>query len=248
MTAITVDIRTKEFPPVGQAPAHTALKDVRFDVAGHEFVCLLGPSGCGKTTLLNIIAGLDTAFEGHVSLGGPESGAEPAIGYVFQTPRLLPWRTVIENIRLVLPKRDPETERRVDELLAFTGLEPFRHAFPERLSVGLARRVALVRAFAIRPDILLMDEPFVSLDEPTAQRLRDLLLEVWQSRPTTLLFVTHNTREAIDLADRLILLSPAPGTVLADIPLRMPRSERRDPSFVEAMRRKLLQQAPAIEV
>src|SRR5262249_32585015 len=205
VSELLVDIGLKQFPAIRQAPAVTAIDGLRFAVQSGEFVCLLGPSGCGKTTALNIIAGLDRDFEGRIVLPRGPGRGHPVIGYVFQTPRLLPWRTVEQNIKLVL---DPERGRSgiVDELLEATGLAEFRHNFPQRLSVGMARRVALARAFAVSPDLLLMDEPFVSLDEHTAERLRVLLLEIWQARPTTVIFVTHDTREAVRLADRVIVL------------------------------------------
>jgi len=243
VSELLVDIRLKRFPAVGQAPAVTAIQSLQFTVRSGEFVCLLGPSGCGKTTSLNIIAGLDRDFEGTVALPHADR-PRPVIGYVFQTPRLLPWRTVEENIALVL---DPAQARSgiVDELLKATGLAEFRRAYPERLSVGMARRAALVRAFAVSPDLLLMDEPFVSLDEPTAERLRALLLEIWQARPTTVLFVTHDTREAVQLADRVIVLTPSPATVQSIVAIDTSRRDRGAPDVAERLRRLILPAAPA---
>jgi NitT/TauT family transport system ATP-binding protein len=166
----------------------------------------------------------------------------PVLGYVFQNPRLLPWRTVYENLALVLD-RSADAEARIVPLLEAMDLCRVRDQYPGRLSVGMARRAALARAFVVQPDLLLMDEPFVSLDEPTAQRLRALLLEVWHARPTTVLFVTHNLREAIQLADRLVLLSPPPTRVLADLSIDLPRSRRTDEAAVEAFRAELLGRA-----
>jgi ABC-type nitrate/sulfonate/bicarbonate transport system ATPase subunit len=239
LNELSVEVVLKQFPAVGKAPPVTALKDLRFVVPPGQLACVLGPSGCGKTTLLNIIAGLDRDFTGKVSLPAGGRRAAPVIGYVFQKPRLLPWRTVGENIELVLT---PEQKRTpiVGELLAATGLGDFREAYPERLSVGMTRRVALARAFAVEPDLLLMDEPFVSLDEPTAERLRLLLLEIWSRRPTTVLFVSHDTREVVQLADRIILMRGSPGSVEAVIPVDVPREERADPARLEALRRSLL--------
>ena len=239
-----IDIVAKRFPAVGQAPPVTAIADLKFSVRGGEFVCLLGPSGCGKTTMLNIIAGLDRDYEGKIALPAAASRPRPVIGYVFQTPRLLPWRTVQQNIDLVLNAAQDRSGI-VDELLEATGLAEFRHAYPERLSVGMTRRVALARAFAVRPDLLLMDEPFVSLDEPTAQRLRSLLLDIWQARPTTVLFVTHDTREAAQLADRVVLLTPSPGSVRSIVAIDTPRRDRTDPETLDRLRRQILQHAPA---
>jgi ABC-type nitrate/sulfonate/bicarbonate transport system ATPase subunit len=241
---LQVDIRLKRFPAVGQAAAVTAIKDLQFAVRSGEFVCLLGPSGCGKTSSLNIIAGLDRDFDGSVALPRAADRPRPVIGYVFQTPRLLPWRTVEQNIALVL---EPEQARSaiVDELLKATGLQEFRHTYPERLSVGMARRVALVRAFAVSPDLLLMDEPFVSLDESTAERLRALLLEIWQARPTTVLFVTHDTREAVQLADRVIVMTGSPASVQSIVAIDTPRPERAAPDVADRIRQRIVSPALA---
>jgi NitT/TauT family transport system ATP-binding protein len=239
LNELVIDVRLKQFPAVGAAPPVVAIKGLEFTVSPGEFVCVLGPSGCGKTTLLNIIAGLDRDFTGRISLPVDARRRQPVIGYVFQKPRLLPWRTVLENINLA---QTPEQQRSGigDELLAAMGLTEFRHAYPERLSVGMTRRVALVRAFAIEPNLLLMDEPFVSLDEPTAERLRGLLLEIWGRRPTTVLFVSHDTREVVQLADRVVLLTPSPGAVRSIVPIGMSRAERADPARIEELRRSLL--------
>ena len=223
-----------------------ALNDLSLTVADREFVCVVGPSGCGKTTLLNCIAGLERDYEGHVSLPQVAGRDRPVIGYVFQSPRLLPWRTVMENIELV-QTRDQIASDRVRELLAATKLEDVTEVYPERLSLGMQRRVALVRAFAVEPDLLLMDQPFVSLDEPTAQRLRRLLVGIWSARPATVLFVTHDLREAIQLADRIVLLSPAPGTVVAEVPVDIPRATRNDLAAVEDLRTRLLKDHPALD-
>jgi NitT/TauT family transport system ATP-binding protein len=236
---LQVDIAEKRYPAVGAVPPVVALRDLHFTVAPGEFLCLLGPSGCGKTTLLNIVAGLDRDYEGTVALPADERHGAPVIGYVFQRPRLLPWRTVAENIDLVL---SPAQRRSgiADELLSATGLHEFRHAYPERLSVGMMRRAALVRAFAIEPSLLLMDEPFVSLDESTAERLRELLLDIWSRRPTTVLFVSHDTREVVRLADRVITLTASPGSMRSIVPIALPRSERTAPARIEALRQLLL--------
>jgi ABC-type nitrate/sulfonate/bicarbonate transport system ATPase subunit len=238
-STLQIDIRDKRYPAVGDTPAHTAIRDLFLEVPCGQFVALVGPSGCGKTTTLNIVAGLDRAFTGRIDLPAAGGRTRPVIGYVFQNPRLLPWRTVYANIALALDGRsDPAAV--IDPLLAAMELSHVRDQYPTRLSIGMARRVALARAFAVSPDLLLMDEPFVSLDEPTAQRLRALLLEIWNARPTTVLFVTHNLREAIQLADRLVLLSPAPTRVLADLPVTVPRDRRDDEAAIEDFRRELL--------
>jgi NitT/TauT family transport system ATP-binding protein len=160
------------------------------------------------------------------------------IGYVFQNPRLLPWKTVEENVRLVLPS-DQATGDRVSEVLRAVGLEDARHVYPNRLSVGMSRRVALARAFVIEPELLLMDEPFVSIDAAAANRLRRLLLSMLDRRPTTVLFVTHDLREAIQLADRILLLSGPPAGIVADVAVDIPRDARTGDA-VERFRGKFL--------
>ena len=245
MTALEIAIAHKSYPALDRAKGAAVLQDLRFSVADSELVCLLGPSGCGKTTLLHCIAGLDRDFSGQVTAVAAEGQREPRIGYVFQTPRLLPWRSVRQNIELALP-----TERQgdplVDELLEVAGLSGLAAAYPERLSLGQERRVALLRAFAIGPDLLLMDEPFVSLDEPTARRLRALLLTVWAARPTTVLFVTHDLREAIELADRIVLLTPSPARVANDIPIDLPREQRGDEEALRALLARLCETHPEL--
>jgi ABC-type nitrate/sulfonate/bicarbonate transport system ATPase subunit len=229
-----VTVRTKRFPPVADAPAKLVIQNLDLDLEPDGFLALFGPSGCGKTTLLNLIAGLDTDFEGEVLL--PPAAR---IGYMFQEPRLLPWLTVEDNLRLVLPEQ-AGTERAIDGWLAEMDLADVRAVFPTRLSLGMARRVALARAFIIQPTLLLMDEPFVSLDEPTAERLRRLLLETLRAHPATVVFVTHNLREAIMLADRIALLTPAPTRVLEVLEVPLTPSERFDEAAIERVRQDLL--------
>ena len=242
MNRLEIDIGLKRFAPVDRADEQIALKDVRLGVPSGAFVCVVGPSGCGKTTLLNIVAGLDRAFDGRIDYG--DNQVRPRIGYVFQEPRLLPWRTAGENIELVLSHTGRHSGI-VDELLAATGLEKARHVYTNRLSLGMSRRVALARAFAVEPELLLMDEPFVSLDEATARQLRLLLLDIWRARPTTVLFVTHDLREAIALADRIVILSPSPGSVLAEVPVDLPRDRRGDEAAIDAFRETLLRRQEA---
>ena len=237
MTRVRIDIQEKRYP--NAAPA---IQGLRLELAPGEFVCLVGPSGCGKTTLLNILAGLDTAYQGAVGIGsGP---AEPRIGYMFQNPRLLPWRTVRDNIALALPEGiDPAD---VAHLFEVVGLTDALELYPEQLSLGMSRRAALVRAFAINPDFLLMDEPFVSLDPPTARRVRELLITLWQERPHTVLFVTHDLREAVELADRLVFLGRPPASVIAEVPVALAR-HARDEAAVEAFRKSLERDYPALK-
>ncbi len=234
MAALTVAITDKSFPALGAAPARHVLDRLRFSVEPGETVVITGPSGCGKTTLLNIVAGLDRRFEGRVEM--PE---DTRIGYVFQEPRLLPWRTVEDNLRLVLRGEERESARRIGEVLAEVGLADAHHLYASRLSLGMARRVAIARAFVVRPTLLLLDEPFVSLDEPTAVRLRRLLLDLLATHRVTTLFVTHNLREAIMLADRLIFLSRSPARIVSDLRVPLDRAARTDERAIEAFRARL---------
>jgi ABC-type nitrate/sulfonate/bicarbonate transport system ATPase subunit len=194
------------------------LGEISITLPKGEVAALVGPSGCGKTTLLRIIMGVDRDFEGVVSLP-----ANCRLGVVFQEPRLLPWWTVEKNIRLAAPQASAEA---LSALFAALDLAEHRQHYPGELSLGLARRVALARAFAIEPDLLILDEPFVSLDAPLAERLRAELVELVSRRPVTTLLVTHNMDEAIGLADRVFLLSASPARILADVPIERPRSAR----------------------
>ncbi len=236
MTALTIDIQRKQYPAKGSNPAHLAIAGIRLSVEEREFVCLLGPSGCGKTTLLNLIAGLDNEYDGRIDV---HQTAGRRLAYVFQTPRLLPWRTVLENIALVAEPGAPGLQA-AESLLAEVDLQQFQNAFPGQISLGMQRRVALARAFAFHPALLLMDEPFVSLDEPSAARLRNLLVKLWCRHPTTVLFVTHDVREAIRLAERLVILSDAPAKVARQVPVTLSADERADAMAVEDFRNRVL--------
>jgi len=221
-TGITLEINEKRYPAEAGHGAVIAIKGLRARIAPNEFCVLFGPSGCGKSTLLNIVSGIDAGFMGNVRFDG---SCAPHIGYVFQAPRLLPWRTVRQNLELVLRRgADPAI---VETLLGEVGLAEAAEFYPSRLSGGMARRAALGRAFAIDPDLLLLDEPFVSLDIAAADRLRALLLRLVATRPATVLFVTHDPAEAVALADRILVLSPTPGRVLAEMAIAMPREQRR---------------------
>ena len=237
MTRLDVDIRGKTYPQVAGTEQRTVIENLKFSLTSNQFVCLVGPSGCGKTTLLNIVGGLDKDFEGCIKIT-QDRKPDPTIGYVFQNPRLLPWRTARENIELVL--QPGENNEQIDILLKAMGLADIAHAYPQRLSLGMSRRVALARAFAIQPDLLIMDEPFVSLDPSTAERVRRLLLEIWEQRPLIVLFVTHDLREAIALSDRVLVLSESPMTVVHDIPVNIPRAQRDDSEKLETFLKNLV--------
>lgn len=197
------------------------IRDLSFQLVPETFTCLIGPSGCGKTTTLRIMLGLDRDFRGEVSL----SLRHARMAAVFQEPRLLPWRTVEQNIRLALPA--PLAGKDLAPILEAVELGSFRNSYPVELSLGMARRAALARAFSVEPEILLLDEPFVSLDEATANKLRSLLTDLWLSSQATVLMVTHNIREAVRLADRLIVLSARPAHAIGEIDLTLPHGERR---------------------
>lgn len=214
---LEVAIRSKTFL-TARGGALQALGDVRFAVAPGEFVCLIGPSGSGKTTTLRLILGLEDEFDGTISRPAGSMAA------VFQEPRLLPWRSVDDNVRLALPREISDDA--LADLFALLGLEGTGKLYPSELSLGMARRVALARAFALQPALLTLDEPFVSLDDATADRLRRLLMAVWSARPTAALMVTHNLREAVELADRILVMSPRPGTIIAEHRIDTPRVER----------------------
>jgi len=214
---LDVHIKNKSYPAASGGRLEV-LGELSITLASGEVAALVGPSGCGKTTLLRIIVGLDHDFEGNVRL--PMHGK---LGVVFQEPRLLPWRTVEQNVRLAAPQ---VSDAALSALYATLGLSAHRRHYPGELSLGLARRVALARAFAVEPRLLVLDEPFVSLDAALATRLRAELAELVARRPVTTLLVTHDVEEAIGLADRVFLLSASPARVLADVSIEHPRSVR----------------------
>lgn len=217
-------------PDPGVPPAVTGID---LDIRRHEFVAVVGPSGCGKSTLLRMIAGLLTPSEGEVSvLGLPVTGPRDDVGIVFQKPTLLPWLTVRKNVLFPLRHKygryGKDDEKRADELLAMAGLESFASKMPDELSGGMQQRVGIVRALLLNPDILLMDEPFSALDAMTREQIGFDLLKIWQENPKTVLFITHSIAEAALLADRVLVMSKRPGTVLEvmDVDLPRPRSTR----------------------
>ncbi len=217
---LRLEIDRKVYQRKGLPPLEI-LRGFRLTLNRNETLCLIGPSGIGKTTILRILIGLDRDFEGRVH---PASGL--SVGMVFQEPRLLPWRTVEENIRLVLPRR--ERHRPIDDLLADLRLTEWRRRYPSELSGGLARRVALARALVIEPALLVLDEPFISLDERAAADLRATVFDLVSRRRMSVLMVTHNVREALALADRLVLLASRPAQPIADIEVTTPRNLRTD--------------------
>ncbi|MFJ7996097.1 ABC transporter ATP-binding protein [Streptomyces sp. NPDC096310] len=204
----------------------TALHEVSLDVAPGEFVALVGPSGCGKSTLLKLVAGLLTVSEGAVRLHGrPVEGPRHDIGYVFQRAALLEWRTARRNILLQAEIRRTDAaaaRERADELIAMTGLTGFEDAYPHELSGGMQQRVALCRALLHAPPVLLMDEPFGALDALTREQLNMELNRIWRETGTTVLLVTHSISEAVYLAQRVVVMSPRPGTITEIIDVGLP--------------------------
>ncbi|ALC31704.1 MULTISPECIES: ABC transporter ATP-binding protein [unclassified Streptomyces] len=204
----------------------TALSDISLDVAPGEFVAIVGPSGCGKSTLLKLVAGLLTASSGEVLLGGERvKGPRHDIGYVFQRAALLEWRSALRNILLQAEMRRMPSARaraRADELIRMTGLTGFEDAYPHELSGGMQQRVALCRALLHEPPVLLMDEPFGALDALTREQLNTELNRIWRTTGTTVLLVTHSISEAVYLADRVVVMSPRPGTITEIIEVGLP--------------------------
>lgn len=209
-----------------------ALTGVNLDIYKGEFVSLLGPSGCGKTTLLRSVADLQEPTQGEIHISGKtprEVRLEQKFGFVFQQPVLFDWRTVKKNIELpleIMYYEKEERSRRADEMLEMVGLKNFANHFPRQLSGGMQQRVNIARAFGLRPDVLLMDEPFSALDEFTKEKLYEDLLRLWRQTNKTILFVTHNIQEAVFLSTRVCVLSPHPGRLSAvvDIDLDRPRT------------------------
>ncbi len=210
-----------------------ALQNITFDVQDGEFVSLVGPSGCGKTTLLRLIDGLIEVDEGGVLVAGRQPRPGPDLAMVFQSARLMPWRTVVGNIEFALALRGisrKDRRERAMALLASVGLRGFAHAYPHELSGGMQQRVGLARALGVEPKVLLMDEPFAALDAMTREVLRRELLQLWSARRTAVVFVTHDIDEAIFLSQRIVLLRPRPGRIDEIVDVRLPaRRLERDP-------------------
>lgn len=231
MNTLHVNIAAKRF---GQGPC--TMEALRFDARPGELLAIVGPSGAGKTTLLKIISGLDTDFEGDMRVP-----PETCTSLMFQEPRLMPWLSVAQNLQLVAP--DVE-ETALAHALQRVGLQDCAGLYPRQLSGGMQRRVALLRAFLIQPQLLLMDEPFESLDLPTAELLRGHLLDLWKEHKPTVLLVTHSLSEALALADRVLFLSTGPAQVVLDYTVQLPRPRGLNSAEVQGLSQALLLQHP----
>lgn len=223
MAEIKVEDLHKEFG-VGDDRV-VALENVNLDITGHVFVSIVGPSGCGKSTLLNILSGIETPSSGKVTITQDNKDAEP--GYVFQAARLLPWRTVMDNLLFVQNDRSEETRARCQRYLEMVQLGDQGGKYPGELSGGMQQRVGIARAFSIEPDVLFMDEPFSHLDAITARSLRRELHEMWRQTKKTVLFVTHDVGEAVELSNRIVVFAKG-GQLKDDIQIDL--AFPRDPS------------------
>ncbi len=221
-----------------------ALQDINLVVEPGEFVCLVGASGCGKSTILRLIVGLDTEYEGDVRLDG-DRVTKPGLerGIVFQEHRLLPWLTVEQNVELSLEATGHGKQQRaqlVRDHIELVGLTGFERAFPRQLSGGMAQRVAIARGLVNKPEVLLLDEPFGALDSLTRLHLQRELLQIWRRERITMVMVTHDVEEAVFLADKIVILAPRPGRIRRVINVDLPHPrDRTDPRFV-ALRREAL--------
>jgi NitT/TauT family transport system ATP-binding protein len=237
-----IEIRRVNYEYTANERAVTALRDVSFGVAESEFICVVGRSGCGKTTLLNILGGFLVPTTGDVLIGGRAvSGRGLDRGVVFQDfAQLFPWRTAQRNVEFGLEMKGVPRDERAKTAQRFLGLvnlESFAGAYPHELSGGMQQRAAIARALAYNPSVLLMDEPFAALDALTRDEMQRLLVDVWRETRKTVVYVTHNVAEAVYLADRIVVLTPHPGTVKAEVRVTLPRP--RDPlsvPFVECQK------------
>jgi sulfonate transport system ATP-binding protein len=230
---VNIEIVHKAFS--GSKGTLLALKDILLTINPGEFVCIVGGSGCGKTTLLRIIAGLETEYEGAVFLDGNKlTGTGLDRGVVFQEHRLLSWLTVHDNVGFGLAGLPAEERSRdIRHYISLVGLDKFEYEYPHQLSGGMSQRVAIARALAGRPEVLLLDEPFASLDALTRMRMQQEILRIWEAERTTVVLVTHDIEEAVYLADRVVIMSSQPGSIKKVLPVRLSRPrDRTDLEFV----------------
>lgn len=237
MAVLTVKDLCKTFG-AGSRRSNRVLDNVSFDIRGQVFVSVVGPSGCGKSTLLNIISGVEDHTSGDISVSS-DGGSPARLGYVFQDPRLLPWRTVARNMMYVQDSSDRAAAARVEHYLDMVGLAANGDFFPGQLSGGMQQRVGIARAFAVEPDLLIMDEPFSHLDAITARGLRTQLQDIWAQSKKTVVFVTHDVIEAVELSDRIIVLQPG-GRIYEDFTVDLPRPRRQSDPAVAMLQAEVL--------
>ena len=217
------------FPGKGNGDAVHVLERINLEVRPGEFVCIVGPSGCGKSTLLNIIAGFLHQTRGQVLVQGtPVEGPNSRRIFVFQENGIFPWLTVTDNITFGLSRTEPRRDEILSHYVEMVGLKGFEHAYPRELSGGMRQRVEIARALAANPEIIYMDEPFGALDFLTRLKMRTDLIRIWQEEKKTILFVTHDIEEAVQLADRIIVMSRRPATVQEVVPVDLPRPRDLD--------------------
>jgi NitT/TauT family transport system ATP-binding protein len=238
VAVLKVDKLCKTFPARTGSPPNRVLNDISFELSGQVFVSLVGPSGCGKSTLLNIVSGVEDHTSGELTLTD-DSGNPARLGYVFQDPRLLPWRTVMQNMQYVQDDTTEQTRERCKRYLEMVGLTKNTDFFPAQLSGGMQQRVGIARAFSVEPDLLLMDEPFSHLDAITARGLRENLQDIWSQTRKTVLFVTHDVMEAVQLSDRIIVLRPG-GFLYDDIAIDLPHPRRQSDPKVATLQAEIL--------
>lgn len=241
--SIHIEGLTKEFET---AEGHELVfEDVDVDIEPGSFVCLLGKSGSGKSTMLNIVSGILEPTSGRVRFETPDQTGDVTLGHVFQSPRLMPWDTNLQNIEFVNEDNDGYTEELGKEYLDLVGLGDHYNKFPGQLSGGQRQRVGIARALSIDPEVLLMDEPFSNLDEITAEELRDELLSIWERLNKTIFFVTHDMTEAIQLADRLLMLGD--GEIYGDLEVSLDRPRRIDSDEFLKFRQKAIDKFHSID-
>lgn len=229
---VRVEHLTKKFSDL------LVLDDISFDIKKGEFVCIVGPTGCGKSTFLNLLTRLIPATEGEILLDGePADPKKHSISFVFQEPSAFDWLTVQENIEYGLKikhRSAEEIKTQTDKIISLLGLEDWRDVYPKDLSVSMEQRVVIGRAFAVNPDLLLMDEPYGQMDIKMRYYLEDEVIRLWEATGSTVLFITHNLEEAVYLAQRVLILSNKPAKIKANIPVDLPRPRKvSDPEFIK---------------
>ncbi|PPR35675.1 MAG: Aliphatic sulfonates import ATP-binding protein SsuB [Alphaproteobacteria bacterium MarineAlpha6_Bin3] len=240
MSNLDIKIKKKTFllNQQGKKKENLIFKNLILSIKDGQFVSVFGPSGCGKSTLLNMISGLDKNYDGSVKIENNKKTSENNISYMFQTPRLFPWLTAIENVKFPI-KDNKNSEKIAFDLIKKVGLEKYVNQYVNRLSGGMQRRVAMARAFAPNPKVLLLDEPFISIDSKISESLRKLLIQLWKKNKPTIIFVTHDLDEAIELADRIFFLSNLPSRILLDHDINLARPRNKSNKKFASLKRLL---------